>query len=633
MPPPAMTLSQWADAKRYISRESSPNSYGQWSTARAEYLRSIHDAISDDAVRKVVWMKAAGLGATSTLENIIGYHIDYDPCNILMVQPTVTHAQEWSKDSLAPLLRDTRCLQGKVIEAKTRNSANTILHKQFPGGWIKVVGANSPAGFRRITIRVLLFDELDSAPFSAGSEGAPLFLAERRLRDLWNRKIVVVSTPTVTGASAIEYEYRFSSQEHYYVPCQKCGAMQVLVFSPSSPFSKPTNGEIVSPQAKGYLKFDSDNCTWAGYLCGDCGYIHAEHEKYRMVAAGQWKPLNPSVTETRGFHNNELYSTLGATWLKLAQDFLVAKHQRQALKVFTNTRLAETFEDAEAFTVSDAALAERIERYPPLPKNCLVLTAGVDVQADRVECAVWGWGLEEERWLVDYAILIGSPLDRLTMEKLDNFISGSWKHESGATLPISCCFIDAGYAANTAVYKFVAPRMRRGVYAVLGRSGKRPLVSSKYYRDKRTGAISLTLGVDEAKLRLLQSLHNPRPDLVTDKPWPGYVHFNAAATSEFFRQLTAEKLVTKWKQGMPIQVWDLPPHKRNEALDASVYAYCAVEFLRPSWRKLAAKLAAVKESIDASPSGGETQRAEPAPQVKPQLRRRPPRFGSWNVNG
>jgi phage terminase large subunit GpA-like protein len=638
-PPPVMSLSQWADAKRVLSPESNPAEYGQWHTSRAEYQRGIMDAISTDGIYKVVFLKSARTGATSILENIIGFHIDYDPCPMLMVQPTVEDARDWSKDNLTPMLRDTPCLQNKVSESKARNSDNTIQHKIFPGGYIKMVGANSPRGFRRVTVRVLLFDELDGAPASAGSEGAPLYLAERRTATVWNRKIMVASTPTVAGVSPIEYEYSHSNQCHFYVPCPVCGVFQVLVFSPSSVFAKPTNGTIISPEAKGFLKFDPDNCTWAHYVCGDCRAELTESDKYRMVPKGQWRPLRPDVTTIAGFHICELYSTFNTTWLGLAQDFLTAKRQREALRVFTNTRLGETFEEAEAFTMSDAAMSERAESYTTLPPKCLLLTAGVDVQADRVECAVWGWGKDMERWLVEYTILVGSPNDRAVFGRLDELLLNKYPHASGATLPITCTFIDSGYA-TTEVYRFVATRGRGRVFATKGYSGSRAIIG-KHWKDKRTGAIGFVIGVDEAKAKVYDALKNPKPQLPDTDPWPGYIHFNRHATPEFFRQLTSERLVTRWKKGFPVRQWELPSNKRNEALDTTVMAYCVVEFLKPNWTRLASKLK--KKSQDAgAPEDGADQATTSAPsastgsdipRVQQKKRHRPRRHGGWNIMG
>ena len=197
-PPPELSISDWADANRRLSSEASAEP-GQWRTSRAEYQRGIMDAISDGSVESVVIMSSSQVGKTEALGNAVGYYIDQDPAPIMLVMPTERDAEAWSKDRFSPMARDTPCLAGKISDPKSRDGSNKILHKRFPGGHLTIVGANAPSGLASRPIRILLCDEVDRYPFSAGAEGDPVNLAKKRTVTFWNRKIVLVSTPTIRG--------------------------------------------------------------------------------------------------------------------------------------------------------------------------------------------------------------------------------------------------------------------------------------------------------------------------------------------------------------------------------------------------------------------------------------------------
>ena len=224
-PPPELTLSQWADRYRMLSAESSAEP-GRWHTDKAPYQREIMDAIGDARIRRVVIMCAAQLGKTELLLNILGYFMAYAPAPILVMQPTLDMGQTFSKDRLAPMIRDTPVLRG-LVDVKSRYAGNTILKKNFPGGHITIVGANSATGLASRPIKVLLADEVDRYPGSAGTEGDPLSLAQKRQTTFWDKKTVMVSTPVIKGHSRIETEYNQSTREEWNVPCPECGHYQM----------------------------------------------------------------------------------------------------------------------------------------------------------------------------------------------------------------------------------------------------------------------------------------------------------------------------------------------------------------------------------------------------------------------
>ena len=216
-PPPDLQVDQWADSYRKLSSESSAEA-GQWRTDRVPFQREIMQVINDPSVEEVVFIKSAQVGATEILLNTIGYYIDQEPSTILCIQPSLSMAQAFSKDRLAPMLRDTPNLKNKVKDARTRDAENTTMHKKFSGGSISLVGANSASGLASRPIRILLCDEVDRYPASAGTEGDPISLGRKRTTTFWNRKIILTSTPTIKGLSRIEKAYAESDKRVYKVP-------------------------------------------------------------------------------------------------------------------------------------------------------------------------------------------------------------------------------------------------------------------------------------------------------------------------------------------------------------------------------------------------------------------------------
>lgn len=588
VPPPIMTVSQWADAKRYVPPEENPTEPGKWRTSRAEYQRGMMDAFSDPRVNTVVFYTSAGVGKTSMLENVLGYYMDYDPCPILFVEPTEQDARDWSKDFLTPMIRDTPCLRMKVHEAKAKRTDNTIVHKKFPGGYLKAVGANSPRGFRRITARVVLLDEPDGYPPSAGPEGDPLGLAKKRTRNLWNKKIGIASTPTLKDISRIEQEWELSNKQHYYVPCPLCGFFQVLIFGPKSQFAG---------LAQGYLKINGENPAASVYVCGNCSAELTESHKFWMVARGQWRATAPSVTGVSGFHINELYSTF-STWESITREWLGAKNHREKLRTFINTTLGETWDEPDALTVTETMLAGRIEKYTGCPMGVLVLTAAVDVQVDRLECKVKGWGLNSESWLIDLQKFYGSPDAKETWQLVDDYLLTEFPHESGIKLRIQRVFVDSGFKSDE-VYQFTGPRRRRGIYATKGFGGAgKPLIGKiSRAQSYRKGALLVPIGVDDAKKTVYDRLE-------VQEPGPLYMHLNQMATDDYLKQLTAEKQITKYtRDGVPERVWvRRVTGSRNEALDMEVMNLAAISFLNANMTVLARKQAERVKAIEALPA-------------------------------
>jgi phage terminase large subunit GpA-like protein len=545
-PPPRLSVAEWADLERRLDSQSSAEP-GRWITARAEYQRGIMDACSDPSVKEVVVMCAAQLGKSEILLNTIGYHMAHDPAPILMMQPTVDMAQSFSKDRVtAGLLRSTPALRGKVKDSKAKDANNTTLHKVFPGGALSLVGANSPSSLASRPIRVVLCDEVDRYPPSAGEEGDPISLAKRRAATFWNRKIIEVSTPTNRGASRIELAYEESDKRKFMVPCHDCGERQELVWSQVQ-WTDPKNPH---------------------YACEHCGSCWTDANRNRAIARGEWvatKPFNGMA----GFHLSALYSP----WVVLAdavEEFLASKKDPMRLKTFVNTFLGETWED-QGEGVDDVEIAKRREDYEDMPDQVVMLTAGVDVQDDRLEIEVVGWGAGEESWSIDYRVLHGDPSSPQLWQQLDEVLLRTFEHPIGKPMIIRATCVDSGGHHTRAVYNYAKTRAGHRVFAIKGVGGEgKPIVGRP--SKNNIGKVPLyPVGVDTAKEMFYARLR-------MEEPGPGYCHFHQRLDDEHFRQLTAEKQVIRYHKGYPKRGW-IKTRTRNEALDVRIYAIAALAIL------------------------------------------------------
>ena len=584
-PPPNLAIDEWADLYRRLSPEASAEP-GFWSTDRAPYQRGMMQAISDPTIERVVFMTGAQIGKTEIINNAVGYFIDQSPSPMLIVQPTLELAKMWSNDRLAPMLRDTPALKGKVADARSRDSGNTLYQKSFPGGYLAIVGANSAAGLASRPVRAVFFDEVDRYPPSAGSEGDPVNLGIARTKTFThNRKIVMVSTPTNKGASRIETAFNQSDQRYYYVPCPDCGHSQTLKWS--------------------NVHWQKDSPETAEYICEECGCAWDDAKRYRAIKGGKWV-ASETFNGTAGFHLSGLYSP----WTPLgdiAQDFINAKALPDTLRVFVNTTLAECFED-EGERVDDYDVAQRAEEFgPKVDKHVVVVTAGIDVQDDRieVECVGWAGGHNhsEESWSLDYRTLYGDPSTPQLWQDLDAHLATKWDTEDGRTLQIRAACIDSGGHYTKAVYDFVRPREGRRVFAIKGMAGEsRPIVSRPTRNN--IGKIRLfTLGVDNIKSLIFSRLQ-------IQSEGPGYCHFPNDRPDEYFKQLAAsEKIVTKFHKGFPRREF-IKTRTRNEALDCRVYATGALAILNLNLDTLADRAAQQVRQPDDVPQNAPVRRPQ-----------------------
>ena len=565
-PEQPLTVSEWADANRRLSSKASAEP-GMWRTSRTPYLREPMDCLSsDNPVQRVVLMFAAQTGKTEAGSNWLGYVIDHAPGPMLCVQPTVEMAKRLSKQRLESMITETPILADKIAPSRSRDSGNTMFSKEFPGGMMLLTGANSATGLRSTPCRYIFMDEVDAFPADVDGEGDPVSLAEKRATTFARRKILLTSTPTVKDFSRIETEYLRSDQRRFYVPCPKCGEMQWLKWA--------------------QLKWADNDASTVQYECEKCHKQFEEIHKPMMLRQGEWRATAPTDGKTAGFHLSGLYSPLGwLSWVDMVDEFLRAKADAPMLKSFVNTRLSETWEEDYASKISaDGLLAKRLNYASGIcPNGVLLLTAGVDVQDNRLAISVWGWGEAETGWLIWHQEIMGDSTQIEVWSQLDQVLATAWATESDKELKITQMAIDSGGHCTHEVYNYVRDRIRQGVVAIKGSSKRGSVAVSKGNkvdvntkgRTLKGGVTLFSVGSDTIKTTLFGRMkHNDEG--------PGGLRFGLAADGEYFEQLTAEKQTLRYLRGFPIREWVKKPSARNEALDCAVYAYAALQL---SYRK------------------------------------------------
>ncbi|MDV7202268.1 phage terminase large subunit family protein [Roseovarius sp. 10] len=625
-PDPDLTVSKWADKHRKLSSRASAEP-GQYRTARTPYLRAIMDALSpNNPAQRISFMKAAQVGATEAGNNWIGFVIHHAPGPMLAVLPTVEMAKRTSRGRIDPLIEDSPALKERVQPARSRDAGNSMLSKEFPGGILVLTGANSATGLRSMPARYVFLDEVDAYPASADEEGDPVTLAEARTTTFAHRrKVFMVSTPTIRGLSRIEREFEASDQRRYFVPCPHCGHMQWLQFE--------------------RLRWDKGRPETAAYACEGCERPIAEHHKTDMLARGEWRATATSADPNAiGFHLSALYSPIGwKSWEQIARDWLAAQGSDEMLRAARNTLLGETWVES-----GDAPewqrLADRREAYAAqIPMGGLFLTAGADVQKDRIEVDVWAWGRGLESWLVDHIVIPGGPGDPTCWKALTELLGQTWVHEQGAVMPIAKLAIDTGYETS-AVYAWARAQGIAQVAPVKGLEGfnRATPVSGPTFVDAtvngrklKRGARLWTVATATFKAETYRYLRIERPsdeDRTLGAPNPaGMIHLPDWTDSEWLKQLVAEQLVTiRDRRGYARQEWQ-KMRERNEALDTRVYARAAAwilgadRFDERMWRQLEKQA-----GVETVPT---TQHAEIEKQTEPQAGRiATPRRRGWKIS-
>jgi phage terminase large subunit GpA-like protein len=611
-PDPDLTIDTWADEHRVLSPESSSEP-GPWRTERVPHTREIMQALSpSDPTTEVTFVAGTQVAKTETGNNFIGFVMDVAGGAAMMVYPTSNTGKRSSRTRLAKMIESTPRLRAKVSD-KARDKANSATLKEYPGGVLAIAGANSAAELKSMPVRFLFEDEVDEYPDDVDGQGPADALAEKRT-DTYRlkKKIFRTSTPTELASSKIWKHWKRSDMRRFHVPCPHCAGDLVLRWEGFRwetrkvwEIVRADDGVVVEvePGTEGAQARDTGELVAVWYECEHCQGRVVEHHKAAMLPAGRWVPERPDVKHHRGYHLPAFYSPLGwYSWEEAVKSRLEAEKDPtgQLLKLWTNTVAAEPWTDVGE-SLSDTELKQRAldaaignaYRRGMVPLGGLMLTASVDVQGARLEVKVKAWGRDKESWLVDHEVIFGDTETSGPWDGLDEYLQKRFPHESGAELRITATAVDAGYRTQI-VYDWCRTRSHRHIFPVRGMpyAGRtilgRPNDQDIDHNGKKipNGVKSFPIGTDTAKTEIYARLK-------ITKPGPGCMHFPRGLPDEYFKQLTAERLVTKYHRGYLKRVWEKDQTERNEALDLEVYAYAAAIYAgitRINWDRLEAAL-------------------------------------------
>lgn len=559
-PLPVMTVTEWADARRRLPSKGASEP-GQWRTSRVPFLSEIMDCLGDNhPSKRVVFVKSAQVGGTECGLNWVGWHIDTRMSPMLCVQPTLEMAERWSKQRLATMIEDTPTLRSKIAPARSRDSGNTTLLKEYPGGVVLIAGANSASGLRSMPAGRIFLDEVDAYPYELEGEGDPIKLAEARAATFPRRKVFLVSTPTIESLSKIWKEWEKSDQRRYQVACPECEHWQVLEWEG--------------------LRWPDGDPMSAVYHCSGCGVGIEEHHKTGMLNRGRWVAGHPE-RGVPGFHINALYTPigLGLSWGELAAEADDCRHDKAKWKTFENTKLGRVTKDPTEKLDLDE-IKSRAARYDlrTVPRGCLLLVAAADVQKDRVEVMILGFGRDSRMWVIDYVAHYGDPTGPDVWSWLGQYISTPIVNSFGIPVRITSVAVDCGFLQDD-VLTFTQPRQHQGVLAVKGASTYgRPIIQKptpvEYTprgKVEKRGAQIWIVGADTAKTRLFHLLQGDRQKAPQDRR----VQFSDKLDEAFYSQLTAEIYDPNKRRWVKVR-------DRNEALD--LINYCMAAAFQPNLR-------------------------------------------------
>ena len=621
-PDPLLTVSQWADQRRVLSPKASAE-HGPWKTSRTPYLRRPMDDLSvTSKVQEVTMVFGSQQGKSEALNNWKGYVIDIAPGPALFVQPTIDLAKRYSKMRIQPMIDATPTLREKVKESRSRDSGNTQLMKEFSGGLLILGGANAASGLASMPIRYLGGDEIDRWPMDVDEEGNPLEIVEARTRTFGSRKKHAwTSTPGRAGTSAIWRKWEDSSQNHLKLPCPHCGHRQTLEWERMrwDPKDPGLPVKLTQPPV---------------LICEGCGEGISEDTKAwwydpDVWSDDWWEPEFPDRVQHQGYHCNALHSPLGwFSWEDAVLKFVKAEDNPALMQPFVNTVLALPYNnDGEA--PDWEALYSRRELYEigTVPDGVVFITCGVDVQKDRLELEVVGWGPGLESWSLDYQVLAGDTADAAVWKELSKFVRSEFGRGDGQRLPIRMTAIDTGYRTEE-VKRWVRGQAGNRVIAVKGVESQVSVIGTpsrvevlRNGKVLRGGVKIWPVGVSTAKSELYGWLRRRPPEDAAEGLPHGWAHFPQYG-QEYFQQLTAERLEnTIDRRGYPKFEW-VKTRPRNEALDCRVYARAAAALVgadRWSDERWAAEGGG--ESSAPAPVAAPVQRDDESPREQPQTRR------------
>ena len=612
-PLPKTSVSNWADNLRMLSSGISAEP-GKWKTSRAPYQKDIMNAFTEPGIHRVVVKSSSQIGKSDMMNNVIGRFAHLDPCAIMMIQPTIDMAQDYSKTRIAPMIRDTKVLNNLFYDVKSRDANNTILSKVFPGGRLIMCGANSPAGLASRPIRILLADEVDRFPDSAGTEGDPVDLAAKRMTTFWNSCMGLFSTPTNEGSSRIDEEYLAGTQEEWQHKCPNCGEYHLLRHIDMTVDYK----EIKTPSGKKTVIVND-----VKWRCPHCGFSFSEKEMKQTPQKYISRNADALKNGIRSFFVNG-FTSPWMTWSKIMREWLEAKGDPEREKVIMNTVFGESYKQKGAFEDEQIFLRRRESYRAELPNGVLLLTAAIDTQDNRLEYEVVGWGKEEECWGIRKGIVLGAPNQDRTWKEIDNILDKTYHFADGKGLKVVRTFIDSGGHYTSDVYNYCQKNFHKQRFAIKGRGGPGIPLIYKIAKANNAKAPLILLGVDDGKQQIMDRLS-------IDSPGPLYFHFpqdegikelsNRGYDDLYFKGIISEHKKVYKRNGVLREVWETTKNVRNEPLDLRNYNLACMKSLKPDWGKLEMLVNGMSET--------EVKRAVAKPQKKKAVYRAKRQVNIW----
>lgn len=557
-----ITPSQWAEQNVYISLGNARP--GMISFADMPYQREIIDESANPSVYRITLQCAAQVGKTICALCVMGYHVDFAPRSQIVMMPTEDDSKIWSETKFIPLILDNKRLLNLISKPyeKKLGKASTGQLRSFPGGWLMFSWAGSANTARSRSAPLIICDEVDGYDYL--TEGHPVDLVWQRAATFGNQRLLYeLSTPTVKDSSRIETSYDEGDQRQFYVTCPKCQVEQVLEWNEDRVIWKiDKQGDLVT-----------DSCK---YVC-ECGKQFDDNERRALVRhpSSRWI-ANKEFRGHASFHLNALYSPMRSLH-EMVQTYLSLERQK-SLQTFFNTVLGLAWNTVGEKTDANLLYARR-EDYDNVPEQVKALTAGIDVQGDRIEIEVIGWGDLEESWNIDYEVIWGDPTTPPIWDELTEFLQKTYTKEEGGEIGIVSVAIDSGFNTQY-VYSYVLDCLKKGfkpiVHAIKGVAGFErdyltPGTRSRKARSRKPPVFNL--GVDVLKVSITRKLN------ITE-PGASYCHFPMDRDIDYFNQLCSEQLETVIVKGFPKRQW-VKVNELNEAFDCRVYGYAAYKIAFP----------------------------------------------------
>lgn len=611
-----LTVSQWADAERYVSSKSSPRP-GKFRTADNPPLREIMDCMSDrHPARDIYSLLPIQFGKSDgVIVNAVGYYMTYHPTSVMVVLPGEKTQRDWIAQKLNPTIECTPAMRDAISQA-SRDSANQRDFKDFDGGQLFIEHAGSTARLKLKSCQVVIVDEFDELAQQLNGDDPESMIDGRTTAYQHKCKRLKLGTPMLEGNSRLKAGWNRSDQRLYHVPCPHCGHEQPLLWP----------GLRWAP--------DASHC-W--YECRACDERIDEHHKTEMIRRGRWVPGNPE-SKVRGYQLNCLYYQFGVgpRWLDLVHMWIAAQADPAKLKTFINERLAETFEDPAMRAVKFNLIADRTEARPPrpVPAWVLAITVGIDTQDDRLAVHIVGWGRGLASWTIDYVELPGDPADDAVWLSLTELLQRPIEREDGATMRPDAAAVDIGGHRGEAVKAYARQRLIRRLLPIFG----------------STKNTAIPLGKGKMVDINWRGVHDKRGVHIHEVGTVGIKHLLYARMSTDADRPPEQRLVRFSNQlddqflaGMVSETYDPAKNRfvkrrggaRNEPLDTWVYAYAATHHPELRLHRLTksdwdAREEALLRGIPRTPAEKAAAAAEAAAPV--QLARPVPRAAEAAVN-